>query len=320
MGTNGQGLRDLALNLNNATHTGVQFSTTYGNVLENLHFFGTLDIGVLIHDSYVCDLNRVSLVGCTVRRFGVYVGTSNTIRVTRLHTSMTVQDAATCLYGLAVFGAGRNYTIEDCVLQGATIGIALHNSGVVSANILNPYFENTVLPLRFGDTGTSSGPVGVTVMGGVWAGPYATHPQHASRGPIIWGRHGTRFSIKGARFDETPAPATGTGPWSILCGSGLAHVNVEACSIFGTATMKDLVMRELSGNSPSVTIVGDTYGANAATELVLKNDGVFGGASHGIRVNSAGTLSTSAYTPTAITGSVAALLSSNLPAPATLLL
>lgn len=318
--TYGNSIRDMALDLNDASHYGVQFSTTYGNVIEGMLFFGTFDIGIIIQDAYVCDINRVTISGCTVKRFGIYIGASNSIKISRLHTSIQVQDAATCMYGLAIYGGGREYTIADCLFQGTTIGIALHNSGVISTNIFNAYFENCVCNLRAGSPASAGGPIGINIIGGAWGGPYAYHPQYASRGPIIWLRYGSRFNIKGARFDQVPAPATSTGPWSILCAIGQSGVNVEACSIFGSSTMKDLVMRETSGASPLVTIVGDTYGAYGGTEIVLKKDGAYGGTSYGIRVDTAGAVTTSAYAPTQITGAPAALLSSELPAPASLLL
>ena len=316
----GCSIRDMAIDLNANTHYGVQFSTTYGNVIDGLTFIGTYAIGILLQDTYVCDIHRVNMLGVSVKKYGIYIGASNSIQINRLHTSMLPNDNAVAMTGIALYGSCSGLTIIDSLFQGPTIGIDLGNSSNRTINIINPYFENCLLNIRVGNAAASSGVNGLSITGGTFSVAYPSHPQYASRGPVIWLRAGVAHSIGGAHFLDSPAPANANGPWPILIGTATNSVTVTPCSQFGSGVLKDLVMREVAGASPSLNIIGSTYGTFGATELILKKDGAYGGTCYGLRIDNAGTVSTVAYAPTLITGTVNALLTTEIPAPATLLL
>jgi len=227
-GTRGQGLHGVTLELDDPTHHGVQFSGSYGNVIDNLTFFGTFDVGVVLNDTYVCKVQDVVVCGCRVRRAIVYVGASNAVTITQLHTSAFPYDPDVCMRAIAIHGGGRGYTIQSPVLQGATIGLHVH-PGVVSLDARDIYTENTVCGVRLGE-GTE-GPHAITLQG-VFGAPYKDHPQAAIAGPNIWYEAGHAVRILPSRFDSPPDAGSRNGPWPILCGPGAGSLAIDPQSVF----------------------------------------------------------------------------------------
>jgi hypothetical protein len=315
--TQGNSIRDMGLRMNNPALTGVQFLTSYGNVIDNLIFYGTYNIGIALQDTYVCDLNRVIMNGCSIKSFGIYLGATNSIKISRFFTQSTYPyDSSNCMTGIAIRGS-YDYSIYDSIFQGPTIGIDIADY-VKSVVIVNSYNEQCLCPLRIGSSGSGGGAFGIAVIGGSYSAAISGHPQSASAGPTIYYRSGRAVNISGARIDEVPAPTSLTGPWSILSGFYAGELTVSSLSMY-SGTMKDGVMRT-GAFSPQVTIIGDQYGTFAATELILRGDGAYPGSCFGIRLNNAGAITTAAYCPAVITGSVSALLSGDIPVPASVIL
>ena len=316
--TQGNSIRDMAIRMNNPALTGVQFVTTYGNVIDHLYFYGTFNNGIVIHDAYVCDFNRISLCGCAVNNFCMYIGASNSIKINRFFTnSCSPYNISIPMTGIAIHGS-YNFSIYDSLFQGTTIGIDIAD-GVKSVVIVNPYTEQCLCPIRIGSQlGRGGGAYAVSIIGGSFGAAISGHPQSASAGPTIYYRSGHDVSITGARIDEVPAPTSLTGPWSILTTYYSGNLTLSSLNMY-SGTMKTAVMRT-SNFSPQVTIIGDQYGTFAATEFILRGDGAYPGSCFGIRVNNAGAITTAAYSPAVITGSVSALLSGDIPVPASVIL
>lgn len=319
VGTNGQGVRAIGLDLNDATNYGMQFTTTYGIVVDEAQFYGTFDIGILMDDVYICRLDNVVMgTGCSVKRAGILIGTSNGVRISNFHSSIVPNAVGTCARGIAIHGggSGKGYWIDNPALQGWTIGIDV-GGGVGNLNALGVYTENTVCSARVGSGITAA--LGTNLQGN-WSGPYSGHIQYAARGPIIYAPAFTALRIKTGRFDNTPDSTNGVNrAWSILCGAGALTLAVEQQSVFGNTIDRDLVMREAAGNSPSVDMTS-LYGANGAREIILKKDGAFASTHYGLRIDTAGAVSTVVWAPAVIAGTVDPLLTAAMPVPSAILL
>lgn len=254
--TSGQTVSGISLQLNDTTHLGVQFSGSYGNVVDGLTFYGRFDVGVALDDTYVCRVRDVVVCGCHVRRAIVYVGKANAITIERLHSSSFPVDPGICMRGIALYGGGRNFAVQSPVLQGPTIGLHVGKGilGVVASDI---YTENTV---RLGEG--AEGPHAVTLQG-LFSPAYDTNPQSRARGPLIWYEAGHAVRIDPSRFDAPPAPLSASGPWPILCGSGAGSLSVEVQSAFNSAGELELIFRQSERATPTVAmcaVAGDRPG------------------------------------------------------------
>ncbi len=317
VGTYSNGVEDMAVDLNDPTHTAIQFGSSYGNTVRRAWFYGTFNIGVLLHDTYVCNLEDLIMNGAIVRSYCVFVS-SNTqaIVIRRLHTSGFPYDNAVCMYGIAVDG-GYALTLADCVIQGATIGIAM-GASVTGSIIDNPYFENTLCNVRLGNANVGPNGSGYVMRGGLFSAPYNYHPQYANRGPICYLNCG-RAVFDSVSFQSTADNSTGQGPWPFVLSQYVSDVQFNNCTHFA-GTTRNLFYREVAGASARLTVIGGNSGAAPGNEIILKDTDNYGTNCHGISVNGAGTITATAYQPAVIFGPVDPLLQTALPTGASLVL
>ncbi len=314
----GLGVEDIALELNDATHTGFQFASTYANSVRRVLFYGTFNIGILLHDTYVCNVEDVIMNGCAVKSFCIYVSeNSNAVTVRNLHTSGFPQAVGTCMYGIAM-KSGNGHCIENSIIQGATIGIATGTVGALTIN--NCYFENTLCNIRLG--GPNAGPEGhgITINSCVMGAPYSSHTQYSSRGPVCYLNSG-RAVWNAPSFESTAANASSVGPWPFVLGDFNSDTVVHNPFHFGNdgaGGAQALFYREQASSSGGLTVTGGGYGSNGAHEIILKNDSGFGTQCSAIRVAGT-TVSAVTYQPAVIFAAVNSLLKTTLPAGATLL-
>jgi len=316
----GCGVKDMVLDLDDNSHTGIQLYTTYASLVDHVQFLGTMRIGVLISDNYESTLRSCVFHGTSVRTACIFIGVSNATTIEKLHTSVAVNDTGECLYGIAVQAGGDICSIRDCIMQGPTIGIA---TNTLTAHIDSVYNENTLCCLRLGDPGTSAGIIKIT--GGVFTPPFNTHPQYSSRGPEIYLNCDT-VTIDTPKFGDAAADAaSSTGPWPILLNAGGGPQRVTLINPFhfsGAATTyaRDLLIQKNGGTSASIVVLGSDYshGTHHAQEIILKKAGAYNSTCYGIQVDNSGAVVTSAYTPATAAAAVNALLETNLPTGASL--
>jgi hypothetical protein len=319
-GTIGNGVMDLALDLNHNSNAGVIFSQTYGNIAQRLIFYGTMRFGVIAERTYVCNLDALVFNGCSVRTANVFLGESNATTISRVHTSGFPNDVAECLYGIALSVSGSTNAVRDCVLQGNTIGIAGSSSGFTEID--NPYFENTLCPMRLGNIASSQGKYKVT--GGIFIDPDASHSQYSSRGPLIILACNT-VTLDTIAVEVTAVTASANGPWPIVLDSceDLTLINPFHYGPSATIPARNLIYRRVAGSNTGITILASDYEKDDhhPTEIVLKNAGNYGSTCYGIRIDSGGSVVTSAYQPAIINNGstdINALLLTNLPTGASL--
>jgi hypothetical protein len=301
---------NLALNSISNANYAFQFDGSYANAIKNVFLGGTWDIGVLLHGTYVCQLDDIDTTGTFFKRYIVAVSkASNAHTIRKLHTSSYPSDSGITMTGIALEG-GMAHNIIDCVLQGPTIGIYLAQT--LSARIDNPYFENTICNIKTGDNTRESNSDATLITGGTYWAPYAYHPQYGSRGPIIFTPRSENVTLEGLGFEATGNAASATGPWPVLASTTTNRLAIIQCRHFAS-TARNLIMRDAAGANPSLTIIGSAYGVYNAQEVVLKADGVYGGWSAGIRVDSSGVVSASVFQPPVVSGTVSALIAAGMP-------
>jgi len=305
------GISNLQINSISDTNYAAQFNTSYGNFVKDCRIHGRFDIGIILHDTYVCNIKNVDTTGTWFKRIIVAISSaSNAHVVDRLHTSSLPTDAGTPLIGVAIEG-GQGNVVRDSLFQGQTIGVYIAG-GAVSTEINNPYFENTVCNIKTGDNTRISDSMSTLITGGSFGTPYPDHSQYASRGPVVYTPRTSNLTFVNPGFHLTGSSGVSTGPFPILTTFTTAMISIHGGRHYN-GTLRNLVMRDTNGASPSLTITGGTYGTFNAQELVLKVDGAWAGWSAGIRVDNTGVVSASTFQPPVITGSVSALLNSAMP-------
>lgn len=309
-GVEGCGVQDLLIDMNGATHTAMQFTGSYSNIVRHVHLAGTYKWGVVMHETYVSEIDGLYTAGAAVHGGAIFIGTFNAINIANIHTSNLPQTVGDVLYGICVNGAGAGLTIHNAVMQGQTIGIHV-GASAKGVTIMEPYFENSLCNIRLGSS--SSGPLGVNIIGGAYGHPYSSHSQYASRGPVIYARAGTGVKLHASRWDSAAAPADVNGPWPIVAGSALFDIEVGLPSIFGANDTGAMLMREAAGNNTSF-LLHSRGSSHSQRELLMKCEGNF--ASNGFRMHlsSAGAWVAAAYQPTVIPAAVSTLLQTAEPA------
>jgi hypothetical protein len=302
------GVEDLAFDLNDATHTGIQFYKSYGNVCRRIWFYGTFNIGIMAHYTYVCNFEDIIMNGAAMN-YGIYISEhTQAVNVQRLHTGGYSTDPSICSYGVAVNG-GYSCTIANCIIQGPTIGIALRN--VSGAVVDNPYFENTLCNMRIDNPCN-----GVSVRGGLWSAPYSYHQQYNHSGPIVL-IYGQRIVFDAVNIQNTADNTTARGPWPFVFGDpAAADLQFNNPTHFA-GTTRNLFYRDVGvTNRPKMTVVSSIETSGTGTEVIMMDIDGYG--YHGIRVNTAGTISAVAYTIPTVFAAVDSLLTTALPAGDTL--
>ena len=142
-------------------------------------------------------------------------------------------------------------------------------------------------------------------------------------------------TIIGPSFESTAANADATGPWPIvLDGSCVAMTLINPYHFGGADTTytRDLIYRRTAGASCGITVLGSNYSHDSysAQEIILKVSGSFGSECYSLRVDSAGKIGTvsgtdvittgAAYQPAVIFAAIDALLTTDLPTGASLVL
>jgi hypothetical protein len=313
------GVQDMGIHLNDNGSTGIQFSATYGNIARRVHFYGTMRIGLLANDTYTCDFDALVFNGASVRTACVFLGTSNNTTIRSAHISALPNTVGECQYGIALSDSGNGNAIRDCAIQGPTIGIAGSAAGFTE--ICNSYFENTLCDMRLGNLGSSQGKYHVT--GGTLTAPDASHSQYAKRGPIVILACNTATFV-GPAVEIAAANADALGPWPFVLDSCGAFQLTNPFHYNGAAATyaRDMIYRRTAGANTGITIIGSDYsaGTHRAQEIVLKNSGAYGSLCHGIRVDNAGAITAVAYQPAIIFADIDALLRTNLPTGASLVI
>ncbi len=301
-GTDSNGVEDLQFDGNRNDSFAIGFLSSYANKVKRCGFRGTWDVGLYAHDTYVCEFDELAFTGASIKHNCIYVGQTNATKISRAHISALPNDVAVCSVGIAL-RSGVASTIEDCVMQGVTVGIHLY--GPYSTVIRNPYFENTVCNIKGDSVAT---PYSTTIIGGGYSGPYNTHPQYASRGPLIYSGNMQGVTMTQPNFLNTNVMDANI--WPILFGSaGGGEWTIQSAKYTGASGgSRAQIFRETAGASPSLTVMGEPYGANGAVELLMKQDGSYGGNCQGIRVGAAGAITATSWTPAVIATAVPALL------------
>lgn len=305
----GQGVRNLTLELDDVTHHGVQFIGSYGALISGLTMFGKFDVAVALHDTYVSRVEDLVACGCWVRRALVYIGASNAITVRNLHSSALPADPGTCFRAIAIYGGGRNYAIENPVLQGATIGLHVR-SGILAVDARNIYTENTLCSVRLGEG--NEGPHAVTLQG-VFGAAYATHPQFASGGPNIWYEAGNAVRIGASRFDSPPAPQSTKGPWPVLCGNGAGSLALDMQSAYGASSERELLVRQSANAAPAIEMTASS--SDGGRMAIVPTAGHGNGAHAIIRAGQPARAQPEIWTVPIAGGRVSALLAQRMPTP-----
>jgi hypothetical protein len=302
VGTDSNGVEDIQIDGNRNDSFGIGFLGSYANKVRRCGLRGTWDVGVYLHDAYVPEFDEISFTGASVKHYCMYIGSTDSAKIRRPHLSTLPNDAAVAMVGIGVL-SGKNCSIEDSVIQGPTIGISLY--GPYGTEISNPYFENTVCNIKGDSVATA---YSTNIIGGVFSGPYAGHSQYASRGPLIYSGNLHGVAMVQPNFLNTNVMDANI--WPILFGSGGGGewTIIGAKYTGASGGTRAQLFRETAGVSPSLTVMGEPYGANGAVEIILKQDGSFGGNCQGIRVAAAGVISAVAWTPAVIATPVPALL------------
>lgn len=315
IGTNGQGVRGLSLDMNGADHNAIQFYSTYGNRIKDVKLWGTFNWGAVFHDTYVCDIDNLDTCGASFHGGAIYLGIFNAFTIKNVHTSNLPPDPLIKTWGLAAVGGGIGLDVVNLLGQGVTVTAELGN-GVADADI-RAYHENVVCSLILGTS--SGGPTGCRIRGGCTSGPYVDHPQAASAGPHIWAQGGSVI-LDNVRFNGGVNQASATGPWPVVAGNQLQRISIRDCTIYGDYDAGKILMRE-TGVSPGYEVTGsfDVLGGYAAAETIRKTDGAYGAAGFRYKYNSSGDLVKTAYTPATIPNPVSALLAQPIPGVFTVL-
>jgi hypothetical protein len=318
VGATGCGVEDLRIVMNANTQTAIQFASSYGNVAKRIQFSGTMNIGLLSDDTYVCRYHDLSFQGTNLKTAAVFVDRTNATTIERVFTeSPTINDTNVCLYGV-VARTGNAITIRDCTLQGVTIGVATNS---VTAEVSGLYTEETLCCARFGDIASSQGKI--EMHGGQLSAASVAHAQYASRGPLVILACNTMTAVQ-PNFAIAADNTAGTGPWPFVLDSCVNFTLVNPYHYNGADTTyaRDLIYRAAAGSNTGITIVGSNFSraSHQAQEIVLKASGTYGSSCFGIRVDNAGTISTTAYQPAVIFAAINALLTTNLPTGLSLVL
>lgn len=335
------GVQDLIIDCNDNSHTALQFQTTYGVVARRIHFVGTMRIGLLSDDCYVCSYDDLTFVATSVRTACVFIGTGSAMTVTGFHsTSLIPNTVGECLYGIAMSNSGKANQIISPIMQGPTIGIA--GAGDMDCVISSMYNEDCVCPLRLGNINQAAGEY--VINGGRFQGPLASHTQYGKRGPyaIINASNATFVT---PAIEGPPANATARGPWPFVVDNAkmLTLINIYNNNYAdGTLYARECVFNRNGSSNVGLTILGSNYsrGTHQAQEVVLKCSGDYGTHCYAIRVDNngkMGTLSNMAgvwpgsatadvtttgvtYTPATCFADIDALLRTDLPTGASLVL
>ncbi len=318
-GTEDNGVQDLGIDMNDNGSTALQFSASNYNVARRVQFYGTMRFGVLANDTYVCDFDTLSFEGSSVRTANVFLGVSNGTTIRKVTTSGYPNTVGECLYGVALSNSGNANSVRDCVLQGNTIGIAGSAAGYTELS--NNYYENNVCMLRLGNIASSSGTYHVT--GGTYGIPTAGHTQYAKRGPMVI-LACSNATFPGPAIATTAANAAATGPWPFVLDS-CTRLSITNPQHTGGATAtygRDLIYRRVAGSNTGISMVchynsGTNYNAQ---ELILKNSGEFASQCAGIRIASDESIAAVAYQPAIIFADMDALLLTDLPTGASLVI
>lgn len=324
----GQFVSDIAVDCNNFDHNGVQFADSYSNAAKNLSLWGDMNVGLLYDAAYVVVAENIQASG--IARFKnavVVVGHSNAAILRNIHTGNVPASPSDRVYGILINGLCHGALIENPILQGLSVGIHA-DSGATAITIVNPYYENVVTPEIFGNSG-GTGPEGVTVIGGTYAGPYANHPQYASRF-TSWGwERGAAGSTRiGARLEFQPNPAFRTGSattsvWGLVAkASGGMFIRpgswYDDPTVAGKASGGDMLMRESAGDSPAYRIEAWDRLDHGQWQTWLKRDGSYAGNGVLLERDNTGAEVATLYTPTAIPDPVPALFTPDAPTIASL--
>lgn len=319
----GQGVQDIAVYCNNFDHNGIQFYYSYSNAARNVSLFGKFNVGVLAHYTYVTDISGLYSSGLAeFKNAVVMIGDNNGVTIRGFHSGAEPDAVGDRVYGILCNGLVHGIIIDNAVIQGHTVGIHLGGS-VTGATILNPYFENVVTNIVLGyDT---TGPNGVSLIGGTYAGPYPAHPQYANRGPIILNNASKGLVMTGYRFEFQPNPASTTGPWGMVCGQGAAHIQIGPGSIYNdtnttnNGSYADLLMLANASYSPTYKVDGFDVENYGEAYTLQKVSGAYGGVGRRISMDNTGAWVTAAYTPTVIPAAVNSLLTPDAPTHTSLL-
>ena len=316
-------VQDIGIDSASYSHSGFSFDVTSSVTMRNIGFHGNFDIGVHVGAGDVLEMDELTFFECGIKRAAIYIGGGNAITVRKLHTSgLAIETAGTdTAYGIAVGGvsAARSVTISDCIFQGLTIGIGLCRVNAV--NIDNPYFEETLCNVRTGDPTISIDSRSIVFNGGSYTAT-STHAQHASRGPLIYLVRARTATFNTPNFLNSVEDDAILQP--IFCDVTTNNVVVinpyfydSAVPGAGAPLRTNLFMQSTGSPSPSITGIGIPYGTNGAHELILKKDGAYGGTSYGLRIDTSGTVSTTAFTPPTY-AAPNALLTAAMPSLATI--
>ena len=308
-GVFGQCVNGVAFDLASADNVAVGFKSSYSNRVENCAFSGTMAIGVYLDLTYVCEVSRASFLGALVRDYSVYVGDTNAVTVYKLHTSGYGQSASVASVGCGIH-SGAGHSIIDPIIQGADIGISVFSGSALTIN--NPYFENTLCPIRIGQPVSGQLVIGTSIFGGRYIGVNAAHPNFSKRGPIIYGAAFDYLTMFNPSFATTKVVDANSYPMVFDLGANL-------CTIHGArmylSTMRDEMFRSEANANVQLTVTGSKYGTNNATEMILKKDGAYGSTSYRLGVDTSGTIVTTAYQPAIVSTAVDSFLRSAFAVP-----
>jgi hypothetical protein len=295
-------LQDIQIDCDDYSVSGMSFDTTSSIVLRNIGFDGNFDIGVHVGAGDVLDFDQLTFFHCGLKRAAIYIGGGNAITIRKLHTSgISIETPASdTVFGVAAGAVATltEMTLHDCIFQGLTIGVSLARANNVV--IENPYFEETLCNVRTGDLTIAVDSRGVILRGGNYSST-SLHSQHASRGPLVYLPYARTVTLDTLNFQNSVEDDASIQP--IFCDVTTTNVVVINPYFYdsgvpaGGALRTNLFMQSSGSPSPSITAIGIPYGSYGAHELILKKDGAYGGTSYGIRIDNAGAVTTSAFTP-----------------------
>lgn len=311
-GALGHCIQNLVIDIDSVDHSGIALTASpaySGAFISKVSFAGTMNVGIWMAATHSNTLEDLSFTAVTVKRACIYFGLCNTTTVRRLYTSLTVADVAVACTGISL-ASGAGNVFEDCVLQGMTVGVWLN---IPSDTIIrNPYSENTICTLSIGSPTGGSQCTGTSVYGGHFRHPFASHPQYASRGPIIFISQANQTSFYSPHMVSGSVTDAAMAGWVCKTSVSPQSVSISAPRFFNSDLRTEFMRTTLAGN-PSLTATGVPYGTQNAQEIILKSDGAFGAVSHGIRVDNTGAITATAFTPSVFGASVSALLDAAFP-------
>jgi len=317
------GVEDMGFDLDDDTHTVIQFNQSYGNVARRIWFYGTFNIGVIAHKTYVCTFEDLIFNGVACKSFYCYASAdTNAMTYRRVHISALPPDAAVCQYGIAIDG-GYAQTIADCVIQGPSIAVAT-GSGVKGLIIDNMYCENTLCCIRLGNSGAGPSGSAYVVRASLLGAPDASHNQYAKRGPVCYLMCG-RAVFDGVSIQSTADNTTARGPWPFVLSDYCTDLQFNNVTHYN-GTTRNLFYRETSSSSPHMTVIGGAHSGGKGSEIIMKSDDLYGTQCVGFSfsANNGGsgppTMNMTNYQPAVIFAAVDALLKTALPVGSTLVL